>query len=300
MSFPKPTWNQASFFRKYRIDPKRFSACGVKWEELSAIAKDHCEKQTVLLPVAHHVSERLRILPDVHSLRVRIKDPEHLIEKIIREVSERKRPITVENYQDEITDLIGIRALHLFKDQWKPIHDFLTKNWNTHGRPTAYLRQGDSEKLAELLNESGCNVQYHDFGYRSVHYLLKVEAGQHLRIIELQVRTVFEEGWSEIDHLIRYPNHSKDQRLEEFLVLFNTLAGNADEMGSFIKNLSCSLHHDAVRIKETKQQLKDKKKDLQKSEETLKKAVARLNNSQREKTDLETRINELTAKRMQK
>jgi septal ring factor EnvC (AmiA/AmiB activator) len=64
--------------------------------------------------------------------------------------------------------------------------------------------------------------------------------------------------------------------------------------------LSCSLHHDAVRIKETKQQLKDKKKDLQKSEETLKKAVARLNISNREKADLETRINELTAKRMRK
>ena len=208
---------------------------------------------------------------------------------------ERKTPITLENYQDEITDLIGIRALHLFKDQWKPIHDFVTQNCDTHEQPTAYLRQGDSPKVVTLLQGSGCKVQYHDLGYRSVHYLLKSQPDKQVHIIELQVRTVFEEGWSEIDHRVRYPNHSKDQRLEEFLVLFNTLAGNADEMGSFIKHLGNSIEVDAARIEEMKQQLADKEKEVKNAEATLKKTVASLNIIKQEKADLEAKIDRLTA-----
>ena len=61
-------------------------------------------------------------------------------------------------------------------------------------------------------------MEKHHFGYRSVHYLLKSLPGKRVHIAELQVRTLFEEGWSEIDHQVRYPRLSRDPRLEAFLV----------------------------------------------------------------------------------
>jgi putative GTP pyrophosphokinase len=55
------------------------------------------------------------------------------------------------------------------------------------------------------------------------------------------VRTIFEEGWSEIDHRIRYPNFSDNPLVNYFLTIFNRLSGSADEMGGFVKGLTATL-----------------------------------------------------------
>jgi hypothetical protein len=55
--------------------------------------------------------------------------------------------------------------------------------------------------------------------------------------VELQVRTVFEEAWSEIDHRVNYPEGAPFREVGRFLQVFNRLAGSADEMGSFIHDL---------------------------------------------------------------
>lgn len=61
-------------------------------------------------------------VPDVHSVRYRIKKLERVIEKIIRKrIEDPDRIIDLSNYTKVITDLIGIRALHLFKDNWQSI-----------------------------------------------------------------------------------------------------------------------------------------------------------------------------------
>ncbi len=62
----------------------------------------------------------------------------------------------------------------------------------------------------------------------------------------MQVRTIFEEGWSEIDHKVRYPNFSEEQTTKYFLDIFNRLAGSADEMGSFVKALDVELKNRAA------------------------------------------------------
>ena len=60
---------------------------------------------------------------------------------------------------------------------------------------------------------------------------------KHHYTIELQVRTIFEEAWSEIDHKIRYPYFMHDKLFSEYLLILNRLAGSADEMGTYIKFL---------------------------------------------------------------
>ena len=51
--------------------------------------------------------------------------------------------------------------------------------------------------------------------------------------IEIQIKTLFEEGWGEIDHSILYPQRKGNAMLTEFSELLNRLAGMGDEMGSF-------------------------------------------------------------------
>ena len=53
----------------------------------------------------------------VHSVKSRIKNVEHLRDKLQRKM-EAGRKITLENFRNEVTDLIGIRVLYLYPAQF--------------------------------------------------------------------------------------------------------------------------------------------------------------------------------------
>ena len=55
--------------------------------------------------------------------------------------------------------------------------------------------------------------------------------------MEIQGRTLFEEGWSEIDHDIVYPYFKDDEMLTDFSTLLNRLSGMADEMSSYFRRM---------------------------------------------------------------
>jgi GTP pyrophosphokinase len=231
--------NQEAFFKEYGISNEVFEGTNLKWTQLTEIFADYKNRSAELLATGRFISDRLSQIKEVHSLKVRVKDPEHLIEKIIRKkVGNPAREINLDNYKTEITDLVGVRALHLFKDDWEQIHKAIVPIWELHEQPTAYIRDGDYEACFE---ENGCTIIQHKAGYRSVHYLVKSQASKQLYIAEIQVRTLFEEGWSEIDHRMRYPYDLNNLILSEHLGVFNRLAGNADEMGTVVRRLKAAL-----------------------------------------------------------
>ena len=69
--------------------------------------------------------------------------------------------------------------------------------------------------------------------YRSLHYNVKYNG----YYIEIQGRTLFEEGWGEIDHDIVYPYYREDNDLKDFSKLLNRLSGMADEMSSYFRRM---------------------------------------------------------------
>ncbi len=225
---------QATFFEEYRIDKKKFDGSGLDWEKLLQIYTDYREFRKSLEDPATMIAAILRKMNKVHSIKLRIKDPEHLIAKIIRYEMTR---VDQTNYKDVITDLIGLRALHLFKDDWLEIHKFIMDRWDPLKKPVANIRKGDPQQRTAEFIAAGCEPKEHDAGYRSIHYLIPFRPSKEQLTAEIQVRTIFEEGWSEIDHQFRYPNNLDNQVTNRFLIIFNSLAGSADEMGSFLKLL---------------------------------------------------------------
>lgn len=289
------------FLGCFNIKKEDFESTGLQWEELKKIRVDYVNFKEELIDPANYLVNAFHRINPVHSVRYRIKDPNHLIEKIIRKrMEDSERVITIDNYKTEITDLIGLRALHLFKEDWLHIHSSINEKWDLVETPTAYFRKGDPIDYIKIFEDNGCSAKEHPYGYRSVHYLLKTSPTKNTYTSEVQVRTIFEEGWSEIDHKIRYPYNRDNQILAQFLIIFNRLSGSADEMGSYIKYLSKELEEiddkNRKSVKEKTEIIEELKKKISNLE--LKPQEKKEWNSSLDKILIEdnviSRINEIT------
>ena len=233
--------NQDNFIEEYGIDPEVWVSASASIEELRAIEEDYKARLPDLKISAEYFANTLQSINSVHSVRWRTKDPKHLIRKIVRKKAskvEKYLSINCKNYRETITDLIGIRAIHLFKEDLIEIDREVRKKWDIRETPTIYVREGD-QNCPNIIEPFERKV--HQAGYRSAHYLVESKPTKETVVAELQVRTIFEEGWSEIDHTLRYPDHSNDQDIQSILTLFNRIAGSADEIASFSLRLRQSI-----------------------------------------------------------
>ena len=243
------------FLEKNHIDSASWEKADIAWPILQAIASDHERASANLEDSAEFFAKVIQKFKGVHSVRWRVKDSEHLLAKIVRKRAEENlkySDITQENYFERVTDLVGVRALHLFKVDCFEIDVALKAVWVPVETPLAYIREGDSESLKNRFAAEGFEVKNHPAGYRSVHYVIESTPLKRKIISEIQVRTIFEEGWSEIDHKIRYPNFSDNESVKYFLEIFNRMAGSADDMGGFVLGLVATLSQLAEEINVTK------------------------------------------------
>jgi ppGpp synthetase/RelA/SpoT-type nucleotidyltranferase len=164
--------------------------------------------------------------PIIHSVKSRMKDPEHLREKIMRK-STLEDPITPDNVFDRITDLAGVRVLHLYQAQFSEIHEAITEqltnqDWVLYEPPTAYT--WDPESRDFFASHEGVQVQVKDSFYTSVHYIVKPRTDSPL-CCEIQVRTLFEEIWGEVAHMLNYPNPTESVSCKEQIRVLARLVG---------------------------------------------------------------------------
>ena len=232
------------FLLRNHIDAETWEKAKIEWSSLLEIGSDHEAESAKLENSAEFFAKEIQKFNGVHSVRWRVKDSEHLATKIVRKRSEsnpKYTDITLKNYYEIVTDLVGIRALHLFKENCFEIDSALNTLWNPIETTVAYIRDGDSEGMKKRFEDKGFEVKSHPAGYRSVHYIIESIPLKRKIIAEIQVRTIFEEGWSEIDHKIRYPNFSDNELVNYFLEIFNRMAGSADDMGGFVLGLVATL-----------------------------------------------------------
>ncbi|MDC7223250.1 MAG: RelA/SpoT domain-containing protein [Spirochaetales bacterium] len=225
-----------TFYKDYLRNQEDRILADRHWTELEAILENYRQIKPQLENTGQNIVNALLTCSSIHSINYRIKHEEHLLEKILRKM--RGNPcetITRENYRDKITDLIGIRALHIFKEDWTGIHDYIISGWKQAEKPTAYVRYGDAERILQYYKDKECDVQEHKFGYRSVHYQLLTSPGTETYQVEVQVRTLYEEAWGEIDHRVRYPYTMNNEQMLRLSSILNRLSGNADELASYMR-----------------------------------------------------------------
>ncbi len=140
----------------------------------------------------------------LHSHKSRVKSPHSILEKVVSKIKSGVKVDHVNIYQN-VTDLAGVRLLHLFPGDAEIIHRSLGETVDSHGweyfeKPKAY--SWDPESVA-YFNRLGIEAFQKESYYTSVHYVLRPNKTQQIAC-EIQVRTLLEEVWGEIDHRVKY------------------------------------------------------------------------------------------------
>lgn len=118
----------------------------------------------------------------VHSVVARVKDPASLARKLARPDRD-----YVELW--DLTDLLGLRVITYFEDAVDRVGAVLEARL-----PIDLARSTDKRRREPGL-----------FGYRSLHYVIELGAGLPAAArAEIQVRSVLEHAWAEIEHDLGY------------------------------------------------------------------------------------------------
>jgi putative GTP pyrophosphokinase len=133
----------------------------------------------------------------VHSVEARAKTVESFAEKAMLLFERFAREAEIPDPLREMTDMAGVRIITFFPKTISEVERVIQSEF-------IVLEKDDKhERLQERSR----------FGYQSVHYLIKLKAnrtdlGEYCRykdlIAKVQVRTILQHAWAEIEHDIQY------------------------------------------------------------------------------------------------
>ncbi len=172
--------------------------------------------------------------PIIYTIKNRLKDVDHLKDKITRKWDD-ENPLTPENIFERITDLAGVRVLHLYQDQFSILHEHIQKqvdsgDWFLKEPPVAYSWDPESTSYFQKL---GLEPKIKDSYYTSIHYVIMPKANSNI-CCEIQIRTLFEEIWGEIDHTINYPHPTESISCKEQLRVLSKLVSTGTRLADSI------------------------------------------------------------------
>jgi ppGpp synthetase/RelA/SpoT-type nucleotidyltranferase len=225
-------------------------------EHYSALRLEHDASET--LGAIIDVLQKSGIADEAYAIKARVKTEEKLIEKLYRKRNDKNYELT------DITDVIGVRIVSLFRedmiDIFRKLIDVIKHHEVTSENPflkdqfdeVIIYAQNELDPLAaniKLLSHSllrGTDVKHGISleGYSSIHLVSRTEKKVQLESglihipVEIQIRTVFEDAWGEIDHKFKY---------KESVNILNptTVSENLKVLKKFSD--ACSLYADEIR-----------------------------------------------------
>jgi putative GTP pyrophosphokinase len=173
------------------------------------------------------------LAPLVHSMKSRPKDREHLRDKLRRkqERDGANFDITAENLLTKINDLAGVRILHLHTRQIAVIDPVLRKIFDEQKYDLVegpFARTWDDESR-DFFETCGIETQKSPTMYTSVHYVISSASRTTVTCV-IQVRTLMEEVWGEVDHAVNYPSLSSSKAQREELKVLARVTSSATRL----------------------------------------------------------------------
>lgn len=226
------------------------------------IYKDYrCSRKKHLEDVKVDFLKRIDQFQGVHLQSSRIKALDSLLVKVITKRYENLRNtknaysgIDSHNYSNIITDLIGMRLIINYRGKWNDIHEEITQAFPyvqeseyEKGKMIAHPEDGSSV-IAEIptvyyanndnideYKKYKVNTVLHKKGYRSVHYVISYQRVY----IELQVRTIYDEAWSDCDHnyVYKQDENISHTALEQLSAILCQLTNVSNDLGETMREI---------------------------------------------------------------
>lgn len=238
--------SKETFIRKYKIKEEFSNAERINsnlWETLQRIGELYGERSKNNRAIADRflldIIQDNDLKPIIHSARSRIKDVDSLKVKIVRKLAklsieecndyerEKYRQIDENNYYKIVTDLIGIRIIIRYREEWIKVDKWIMNQFGQSGesyiknyvddyksdtnkpfiieKPKIFYRSNQDMTFYQSVKQGNYSLVESKEGYNSVHYIINKDG----KYIEIQVRTIYDEAWSECTHDIVYKSSSK-------------------------------------------------------------------------------------------
>lgn len=143
----------------------------------------------------------------IHASTSRIKRPEQVVDKILRKADAFPAGLRAESFRS-MDDALGVRVVVYFLSHLtlidREIHDSQELEVSRDEPPMAYM----SANATRILSLDHLGQSEKESGYSSVHYTVRLRRSSvpepDRPWFELQVRTLAQELWSEIEHHLGY------------------------------------------------------------------------------------------------
>lgn len=138
-----------------------------------------------------------------------------------------------------IQDLLGIRIVSPFLENLRSIEEFLRSRYT--------VRE---------VERKGAEHSFREFGYQSVHLLIELPRelideypGLEIDLCEVQIRTILQDAWSEVEHELVYKSGFTpyDESLRRKLAALNANLTLSDVIFQEIRDYQRSLHAELER-----------------------------------------------------
>lgn len=174
--------------------------------------------------IADRISDYEELQKIIHTIKWRVKAPDSFKHKLERKYEESLKEggepfdFNEENLFDKITDLAGVRILHIHTTQIEKIkpllEDFLLNKLNMTLFEPPKANVWDIEYEKYYRENVGIETKDKHSMYTSVHYVYKFNDKIKVKC-EIQIRTLIEETWGEVSHTINYPDETKSIACQE-------------------------------------------------------------------------------------
>lgn len=144
----------------------------------------------ILFSIEQKLKKNLK-LASMPTFKTRIKDFSSYYKKLLR-----VRPSSLGKQSlPTLTDLLGIRVICAFLEDLKTVEDQISKLFN----------------IIEI-ERKGADRTFSEFGYESIHFLVEIpeefkvdtSAVPEGLVCEIQVRTILQDAWAEVEHELVY------------------------------------------------------------------------------------------------
>lgn len=177
----------------------------------------------------------------VYMTKYRIKNPKSIFLK-----TKRKKITDLE----KITDYAGSRVLCLFEQDIYDTHHYIIKtlsensfnlvlfriyNWTDDDNVTKKLIINDLEKN---LPDIPIKNEKKKSGYKSIHYLCTHVVGEQKYYIEIQLRTLLQDVWGELEHALSYKKGNIHPHIRKSFILLSRDLETNDSLIRHLKDIS--------------------------------------------------------------